>query len=133
MSLEINSSSTDQLTRLLEEMNKEGTFLISVVTDQNGLPIVFAAQEGFDPDRQSAIVAMLQKTLAQTGKRLGMLETSEISLFDANGHHLICRPFKIKDLDLTLAVLTPTKSQSYRRITSRAINQMRRVWSARWK
>ncbi len=126
-------SATDTLTSLLEEMNRVGNFLISVVTDQNGLPIFFAAREGFDPERQSATVAMVKKTITQNERHLGISQAEEISIVDTDGHLLICRSFTANNYDLTLAVLMANRQQTYRRITTHAIHQISRVWSRRWK
>lgn len=126
-------SATDILTQILEEMNQEGDFLASVVTDQNGLPIVFAAREGYDTERQSAIMALVRKVIAQNEKRLGISQAEEISIVDSDGRLLVCRAFTARDYDLILAVLIANRQQTYRRITTRAANQISRVWSKRWK
>jgi predicted regulator of Ras-like GTPase activity (Roadblock/LC7/MglB family) len=133
MTPEETISVTDTLKNLLEETNRAGNFLISVVTDQNGLPIVSAAQDGFDPDRQSATVAMVKKTITQNEKRLGMSQAEEISIVDTDGQLLICRAFTANNYDLTLAILMANRQQPYRRITTHVISQINRVWSRRWK
>lgn len=126
-------SATDTLTKIVEDMNQTGNFLVSVVTDLNGLPIVFAAREGFDPDRQSATVALVKKIINQNEKRMGMAQAEEISIVDTDGHLLICRSFTANQHDLILAVLMASRQQSYRRITAHAISEISRVWSKHWK
>jgi predicted regulator of Ras-like GTPase activity (Roadblock/LC7/MglB family) len=133
MTFDESQSTTDTLTQILVEMNQEGNFLASVVTDQNGLPIVFAAQDGFDTDWQSAIMAMVKKVITQNEKRLGISNAEEISIVDSDGRLLVCRAFSARDYDLILAVLIANRQQTYRRITTRATNQISRVWSKRWK
>lgn len=133
MTQEETRSVTDTLTQYLEDMNQEGDFLASVVTDQNGLPIVFAAREGFDTDRQSATVALVKKIITQNERRLGMSQAEEISIVDSDGQLMICRAFSANNYELILAVLMANRQQTYRRITTRAINQISRVWSKRWK
>ena len=122
------TSGSSELNQLLETLNREGGFSISVVTDAQGLAIASASSNGLDPDRQSAIVALVQKTILQVGKRLGMTETEEISLFTADGQRLICRFFKTDEHDLILAITIPDKKLSYRRLTSQAISEIRRIW-----
>jgi predicted regulator of Ras-like GTPase activity (Roadblock/LC7/MglB family) len=126
-------SANDSLIQILEEMNRTGEFLVSMITDQNGLPIVSASQEGFDPERQSATIAMVKKTIAQNEERLGISETREINIVDSEGHLLFCRSFSAKEHELTLAVLMTNRLQSYRRITGHAINEISRIWNKRWK
>lgn len=133
MTLDETRSITDTLTQILEEINKEGDFLASVMTDQNGLPIVSAVREGFDTDRQSATVALVKKTITQNEKRLGISEAEEISIVDSNGQLLICRPFSVKKFDFILAILMADRQHSYRRLTARAINQICSAWSKHWK
>ncbi|MBI9052065.1 MAG: hypothetical protein JEZ00_21805 [Anaerolineaceae bacterium] len=133
MVLEEKSSVTDNLTKLLERMNLDGDFLVSILTDQNGLPIVYAAREEFDPERQSATIAMVKKSISQNEKRLGISAAREINIVDEDGHLLICRSFSANDNDLTLAVLIANRQQSYRRITTKAMNEIKRVWKKHWK
>ncbi|GAP12591.1 hypothetical protein LARV_00327 [Longilinea arvoryzae] len=133
MTFDESRSVTDIFTQILEEMNQEGDFLASVLTDENGLPIVFAAREGFDSDRQSATVAMVKKTISQNEKRLGIAQAEEISIVDSNGQLLICRAFSAKKHDFILAVLMADRQHTYRRITAHAINQISSVWAKHWK
>lgn len=133
MTQQENLSANDSLIKLLEEMNRAGDFLVSMVTDQNGLPIVSVSQEGFDPERQSATIAMVRKTITQNEKRLGISETKEINIVDSEGHLLVCRTFSARGHELTLAVLMTNRMQSYRRITGNAINEIGRIWAKRWK
>lgn len=123
-----NSSITKELNRLLSQLNKDGGFTISVLTDAQGLAIAFAGQDGMDPERQSAIVAIVQKTISQVGSRLGMTATDEISVYDSLGQRLVCRPFKVNSHDLILAVTIPNNQISYRRLTNQAIAAIRHTW-----
>ncbi len=120
---------TTKLNQLLEEMNAQGGFPIAVLTDRDGLPIASAMVPGQDMDRQSAVVAMVQRTAVQVQERLGMAETDEISVFDAAGRRLVCRPFQIQGQDLILAVLVPDKGKKYRRLTNQALVAIRQLWN----
>ena len=86
-----------------------------------------------DPERQSAVVALVQKAAAQAGKQLGMADTDEISFSDANGQHLVCRPLNVDDYQLILAVLVPDRDHTYRRATNHAVSEIRRIWKSFWK
>lgn len=126
-------SGSDELNHLLEKLNQEGNFPISILTDSHGLALAAAAQPGLDPDRQSAVVGLVQKTVNQAGRQLGMAGATEFTLHDANGQRLVCRPFAVKDNELILAVMVPGREQSYRRVTSRAITDICQVWKNYWE
>ncbi|MCB0164340.1 MAG: roadblock/LC7 domain-containing protein [Anaerolineae bacterium] len=128
MNKSIPKSGSTELARLLGVMNEEGGFPIAVLTDRHGFPIASAAAPDQNPDIQSAVVALIQKTASQVSNQLGMARTDEISLYDAEGRQLVCRPFEAKGHEMILAVLVPNKQQSYRRLTNRAVTAIQRQW-----
>ena len=103
---------SNELIQLLEEMNLEGGFPISVITDAQGLAIAAAADEGMNAARQSAVVAFIQKTAVQVAKQLGFSGSEEISLVDTDGKHLICRSVKANHFDLILSGMVPDRATS---------------------
>ena len=117
-----------ELATVLENMNIAGKFSIAVITDRQGLPIASAASPGEDPETQSAVVALIQKTAAHLRTQLGMAQTDEIALYDQSGRRLICRPFTVNNHDMILAVVIPNKKQSYRRLTNQAVTAIRQQW-----
>lgn len=119
-------SSSTELARLLAEMNEIGGYPLSVLTDRQGFPIASAAAPGEDPDTQSAVMALVQKTATQVQNQLGMAQTDEIALYDATGRRLICRPFNANGHEMILAVSVPHRHQSYRRLTNRTVNAIKR-------
>ncbi|MBA4383469.1 MAG: hypothetical protein C0410_01915 [Anaerolinea sp.] len=121
-------SGADILLGILSDLNHDGNFPMSVLTDKEGLPIASAFSNGADPEKQSAVVAFLQKTAVQVSKQLGMDEIEEISFSYVDGQHLICRPFTIETNRLILAIIVTDRDQSYRRITNRAISEIRNIW-----
>ncbi|MCA9957622.1 MAG: hypothetical protein KC443_01225 [Anaerolineales bacterium] len=121
-------SGSAKIAEILIEMNATGHFPIAILTDKHGFPIASAASDGQDPDTQSAVVALVQKTAVQAQNQLGMAQTDEISLYDAQGKRLVCRPFNANGHDMILAVLVPDKQQSYRRLTNNAITAIRQLW-----
>ncbi len=122
--------STTKLNQLLEGMNAAGGFPIAVLADRDGLPIASATAVAEDADRQSAIVALIQRTAVQVQERLGLAETDEISLFDAEGRRLVCRPFEVDGNKMILAVLVPDKEKKYRRLTNHAVAAIRQLWKS---
>lgn len=123
-----SKAGSTELARLLAEMNEAGGFPIAVLTDRHGFPIASAAAPGQNPDIQSAVVAMVQKTASQVRDQLGMAQTDEISLYDTSGQRLVCRPISANGHDMILAVLVPDKDKSYRRLTNQTVNAIRRQW-----
>lgn len=121
-------SGSTGLAKVLAEMNEKGGFPIAVVTDRHGFPIASAAGPGEDPDIQSAVVALVQKTATQASDQLGMAQTDEISLYDTDGRRLVCRPFSVNGHNMILAVLIPGRNQSYRRLTNQAVSAIQRQW-----
>ena len=126
-------SGSARLNQLLAEMNQSAGFPISVLTDVQGLAIASASASGLDTDRQSAVVASIQKMTGQVAKQLGMASTQEIALFDENGQRLICRPFQVNGHQLILAVIVSEKDASYRRATNQVISQIRQTWKQFWE
>ena len=120
--------SLGELSKLLVAMNEEGRFSASILADRHGFSIVSAAADGQDADRQSAVVGLVQKTALQVQDQLGMARMDEISVYDSSGQRLVCRPFSANEHDLILAVLVPERRQPYRRLTTRTVNAIRRLW-----
>ncbi len=121
-------SGSTELAQLLANMNEQGGFPIAVLTDRQGFPIASAANPDQNPEMQSALVALVQKTATQVSDQLGMAQTDEISLFDTEGQRLVCRPFTVNEHNMILAVLVPNKHQSYRRLTNKAVTAIQRCW-----
>jgi len=117
-----------EITGILADMNEKGSFAISVLTDLQGFPIAYATTEGYDPERQAAVVAMVQKTAIQVKNHLGMGQTDEVCLFDEEGCRLVSRAFRVKDYELILALQIPDKHRSYRSLMNHSIKSIQRIW-----
>jgi predicted regulator of Ras-like GTPase activity (Roadblock/LC7/MglB family) len=124
----MKKSGSTEISQLLNTMNAEGGFPISVLTDRHGFPIASAANAGQNADTQSAVVAMVQKTASQVRDQLGMAQTDEISLYDTDGRRLVCRPFSVNGHDMILAVLVADRKSSYRRLTNQAVAAICKMW-----
>jgi predicted regulator of Ras-like GTPase activity (Roadblock/LC7/MglB family) len=121
------------MNRLLAAVNVAGGFPISVLTDSQGLTIASAAGDGMDAERQSAVAAFLHKAVLQVSKQLGMAGADEISFFDSNGRHLVCRFFTVSEQGLILAVMVPERNQAHRRVTQQAVSRIQKIWEQFWK
>ncbi len=121
-------SGSARLADVLAEMNATGQFLMSLLADKHGFLIAAATAPGETAEYQSAVVALVQKTALQAHQQLGLAATDEIALNDAHGQRLICRPFAANGHEMILAILIPGREQSYRRLTNKAIGEIKQVW-----
>ena len=121
-------SGSAELANLLMKMNEEGGFPVSVLTNRQGFSIASAVAPDQDPEKHSAVVALVQKTALQVREQLEMAKTDEISLFDTDGQRLVYRPFDTNGHNLILAVIIPDRHTCYRRLTNKTVNAIRRLW-----
>ena len=119
------ASRMGELVRVLRELNDQGGFLVSVLTDQAGLLIASAGAEGQDAEAQAAVVALVRKTAGHVREQLGMATTDEISVFDTGGRRLVCRLFDAGSHGYVLAVMVPVRRKPYRLLTNRAVSALR--------
>ena len=123
--LDSGPTGSTKLVQLLQAMSIEGGFVFSVLTDRDGFPIAAAAGADQATDKQSAVVAFVQRTAAQVRNSLGMAEMNEVTFFDSEGRRLVCRPFEVNGQSMILAVLVPTRDGTYRRAMTRALTAIR--------
>lgn len=115
------------LTDVLQSLNVAGGFLVTVLTDAEGLVLACAPSPGWDADKQAAVVALIQRAARQAQMvRLG--EMDEICLRDVSGRRLICRAFEVDGHSLLLSILTE-EGKPYRRLTNAAVRGVRKVWA----
>ena len=75
---------------------------------------------------------MLNEVARQTHRQLNLAQVDELSLVGDDRTRLACRYFSVAGQNLVLAVLVPPDSY-YRRLTNRAIRQIRRAWMVEGK
>lgn len=127
------TSGSDALAQVLQHLNHEGKFSISILTDEQGLAIASACENGFDPDRQAAVAALVQRAIGQAGLRLGMAQIDEMIFYTTENERLVCRFFNAQGHSLILAVTIIGKEQTYRRLMKQTITQVREVWVKYWE
>jgi predicted regulator of Ras-like GTPase activity (Roadblock/LC7/MglB family) len=115
------------LVELLQTMTAAGGFLVTVLTDADGLVLASAPAPGWDADKQAGVVALIQRA-ARQAQMVSLGVTDEISIRDVNGRRLICRPFEVDGRVLLLSILAD-EGKPYRRLTNAAVRGVRRVWS----
>ncbi|TKJ31299.1 MAG: hypothetical protein CEE40_01975 [Chloroflexi bacterium B3_Chlor] len=114
------------LNRILREMNDEGHFKASVLVSTEGLPLS-SASSPFDTETMAAMVALVKNTIQQAREHIGLDEIDEVSIVQGDKMRLICRYLVVGDEELILSVIAPPH-QTYRRLTNRALREIKRVW-----
>jgi predicted regulator of Ras-like GTPase activity (Roadblock/LC7/MglB family) len=117
----------NSLKTLLDDLNTQGRYTLTVLTDENGLPIAASTGDEDDIEMQAAVVSRVQKIISQIKPQLGMGATDEISLNDVNGKKLVCRTFEANGSEFTLAILVDSRDRAYRRLTNKTIIQIQRM------
>jgi predicted regulator of Ras-like GTPase activity (Roadblock/LC7/MglB family) len=112
------ASIEDILTALINN----GSFDCAVVSSGDGLPVAMVGQ-GNAP--MLAAIASTIKDLAERAHQ----GITEISSRDKRGNQVVSRYFSIDKDPLLLTVKMPAR-HTYRRLTSKAIREIRQVWAA---
>lgn len=115
------------LMDVLMSLNTAGGFLVTVLTDAEGLVLASAPSPGWDADKQAAVVALIQRTARQV-QIVSLGAVDEICIRDVNGRRLICRPFELDGHVLLLSILAE-EGKPYRRLTNAAVRGVRQVWA----
>jgi predicted regulator of Ras-like GTPase activity (Roadblock/LC7/MglB family) len=117
----------ENLIAALRTLNTRGEFLITVLTDAEGLLMASAPSPGWDAEKQAAVVALVQRA-ARQAQAASMDAADEVAIRDVTGRRLICRPFEVDGQVLLLSVLMEA-GRPYRRLTNDAIRDVRRAWA----
>ena len=117
--------------KILQEMNRAGDFKTAVLSTTEGLSLA-SAPAGYKDEMAAAMVALLNKVARQAHRQLNLAQVDELSLVGDDRTRLACRYFSVAGQNLVLAVLVPPDSY-YRRLTNRAIRQIRRAWMVEGK
>lgn len=114
---------------ILRQMNKEGSFIASVLASEDGLPIASAPKPSpYDADTIAAMVTLVKDFIQQAQTHIGLANVDEVSMIVEDHSRLVCRYFAAGKQSFVLAVLVPSH-QSYRRITSRAVREIQTLWT----
>jgi hypothetical protein len=116
----------ENLIEALRTLNTRGAFLITVLTDAEGLLLASAPSPGWDAEKQAAVVALVQRAVRQA-QAARMDAADEVAIRDVAGRRLVCRPFELDGQTLLLSVLMEA-GKPYRRLTNDAIRDVRRTW-----
>ena len=111
---------------ILQAMNHAGNFKAAVLSTTEGLPLA-SAPAGYEDEMAAAMVALLNKTARQARRQLNLAKVDELSLVGDDRIRLACRYFNVAGQNLVLSVMVPP-DRYYRRLTNRAIKEIRRAW-----
>lgn len=119
------TSGPTSLKEILHDLHEAGQFKASILASADGLLIATVADE-YDGDVMAAVVAMLRRVGAEAQEQLGMAEMDEITIHSHDRVRLVCRHIAADRENLVLVVVVPP-GRCYRRVTNRAIRQLKRV------
>ena len=111
-----------EIEKILKSLVNNGLFLSAVVASSDGLPI---AMVGKADTMMIAAVSAAVKDLAERAQQ----GVTEITTRNDKGQTIVTRYFSI-DNDLLLLVVEFSAKRTYRRLTSRAIREIKEIWSA---
>ncbi len=119
----------EALHEALRQLNREGGFIASVLTDGDGLPISVTTSTGSDPgEALAAVVPLLQRQAQHSSRQTGLSDAEEVVIRNSDHTRLVCRFFEAGGQGLILACVVPGK-RAYRRAMNRAIKAIRQAWS----
>jgi hypothetical protein len=117
----LRSSRQAKIEEILKSLVDYGSFTSAVVASRDGLPIAMIGQTD---TTMIAAVAASMKDLAERAHQ-GL---TEITTRDDQGNKIVSRYFLIDEDLLLLAIQLPA-NRPYRRLTSLAIKNIKKVWS----
>ena len=117
-----------RLQALLKDVNTSNGFQLTVLADRQGLPLAWAHQGAASPERYSAAVALLNRTIGQIRAQLDWPEIDEMAIADERGNTLICRTLTVKQQVMSLVVVAD-KYQSYRRAMNQTLQAIESLLS----
>jgi predicted regulator of Ras-like GTPase activity (Roadblock/LC7/MglB family) len=111
--------------KILEDMNKQGSFSATVLAGDDGLPIAADPQPSpYDADTIAAMVTMVRSFIKDTQTRLKLAEVDEVAIMVGDRSRLVCRYFTAADRVFVLTTITQPH-QTYRRLMTQAIHAIK--------
>jgi predicted regulator of Ras-like GTPase activity (Roadblock/LC7/MglB family) len=111
----------------MSEMPFEET--LDRIISEGNLPIATVPSD-YDTEITAAMVALLRRVARETQDQVGMARLDEVSIRASDRIRLVCRYFSANGEDFILAVVVPSHQRYYRRLTNRAITEIRLTWRA---
>lgn len=115
------------LKEILHEMNADGRFEAVILASQDGL-LIATEPADYSSEVTAATVALLRKVSSETREQLRMAALDEVTIRSSDRVRLVCRYLTVGEQGLILVALVPP-DRYYRRVTNRAIRQIRKLLS----
>ena len=113
------------LAHTLREVANQGDFEAVVLVGDEGLPLAIGSST-YSAETVAAMVTLVKGLVEQTQAELGLGTVDEVSIAAEGRVQLVCRYFSVAHEKLTLALIAPL-DQSYRRLTSKAIKEIKAI------
>jgi predicted regulator of Ras-like GTPase activity (Roadblock/LC7/MglB family) len=120
-----------KLEKVLQRINQEGNFKASIVSTLDGFSIASVSSQ-FDDVVLSAISTIFQEASKRAEDYIGFKRMDEVSLVDDDKVRMVCREFRVGQLQLILTVVVPPY-QTYRRLTNIAIREIEKIMQRKEK
>ena len=122
-------SRRSMIQQTLIQLNWEGQFIASVLTDGDGLPLASVTQsENQLAEMVAAVAPLVQRIAQRTNERTGLPDASEVVINTDDGSRLICRFFMASEEAFILVCVVPGKS-AYRRVMNQMVRTVQKTWS----
>ncbi len=126
----VRSEATKQtlFEQVLSRIINEGDYEAALLSDDDGLALALVATEETTA-MIAPMTALLRDSARQARQQLDLAYVNELSLVCDDRFRLVCRFFQTdsgQPLALTLVV---PPDQSYRRLTNRAITEIKAAWA----
>lgn len=116
------------IQQIVLELSRQAGFGTVVLTDASGLPLAISENRE-EAEALAAVVADILRSSSGIGRRLGWGDMSEIMLLSNDAARgVLCRRFQAGEQDLVLALFIQPQ-HIYWKATTKAINQIKQVWS----
>ena len=115
--------------RTLKTMNQKGHFQSALLATMDGLPIA-SAPSSYDAESSIEMVTLVKQVVNRVYHQLRLAKVDEVSLVSRDGEKMVCRYFAHDGEEFILAIVAPP-DQCYRRVTSKAIHDIRDVLSGK--
>lgn len=115
-------SRQNEIETVLGTLLQTDGFICAVVASKEGLPFAMAGST------DTTLLAAVAATIKDTAQRLQQSPT-EVSIRDENNKQIIIRYFNVDEEEQLLLSVNLVVGRSYRRLTNRAIRQIKKILS----
>lgn len=119
--MSVQPSRQTNIENILETLLSDGGFLCAVVAAKDGLPLAMVGRA--DTELMAAVAASMRDLAERAHPAL-----TEIITRDAQGGLIVIRYFAVDKDPLLLSISVPFK-RAHRRLTNRAIRQIKQIWT----